>query len=245
MEGSAAVLLGVSRAYKESSNCRMEAQYALQKKKPLVPLMLVEGYEADGWLGLMLGTSMWYALYGSTLTSDGAFEDRMDALCRELGDWGRADSVASGEQEAEVNVEPEPEPHSAGADALVELVQELEELKLLALSRRALSMGAVAESVDEAMDADDGRSALIALIVSIESSRGPAERMVSALEGGGEASADIVIGVLDHTISVLEHVSVSCARKSRKVVRALLERTEATSEAVSYTHLTLPTKRIV
>eukprot|EP01047_Picozoa_sp_COSAG01_P129822 COSAG01_NODE_59323_length_301_cov_0.396040_1_plen_64_part_10 len=32
VEGSAAVLLGVSRAYKESSNCRMEAQYALQKK---------------------------------------------------------------------------------------------------------------------------------------------------------------------------------------------------------------------
>eukprot|EP01046_Picozoa_sp_COSAG06_P122583 COSAG06_NODE_70305_length_192_cov_314.774194_1_plen_28_part_10 len=27
------VLIGVSRAYKESSNCRMEAQYALQKKK--------------------------------------------------------------------------------------------------------------------------------------------------------------------------------------------------------------------
>eukprot|EP01046_Picozoa_sp_COSAG06_P078686 COSAG06_NODE_26252_length_618_cov_2.210019_1_plen_199_part_10 len=93
-------------------------------------------------------------------------------------------------------------------------------------------MGAVAESVDEAMDADDGRSALIALIVSIESSRGPAERMVSALEGGGEASADIVIGVLDHTMSVLEHVSVSCARKSRKVVRALLERTEAAAEVV-------------
>eukprot|EP01046_Picozoa_sp_COSAG06_P052887 COSAG06_NODE_9000_length_2014_cov_3.650835_2_plen_609_part_01 len=58
VEGSAVVLIGVSRAYKESSNCRMEAQYALQKKKPLVPLMLVEGYEADGWLGLLLGTSM-------------------------------------------------------------------------------------------------------------------------------------------------------------------------------------------
>eukprot|EP01046_Picozoa_sp_COSAG06_P129623 COSAG06_NODE_78851_length_109_cov_20.500000_1_plen_26_part_10 len=26
----------MSRAYKESSNCRMEAQYALQKKKALV-----------------------------------------------------------------------------------------------------------------------------------------------------------------------------------------------------------------
>eukprot|EP01043_Picozoa_sp_COSAG02_P134606 COSAG02_NODE_72776_length_181_cov_32.524390_2_plen_27_part_01 len=27
----------------------MEAQYALQKKKALIPLMLTEGYEADGW----------------------------------------------------------------------------------------------------------------------------------------------------------------------------------------------------
>ena len=67
VEGSAVVLIGVSRAYKESSNCRMEAQYALQKKKPLVPLMLMQGYEADGWLGLLLGTSMWYALYGAEM----------------------------------------------------------------------------------------------------------------------------------------------------------------------------------
>ena len=48
VEGSEVVLIGVSRAYKESSNCRMEAQYALQKKKPLIPLMLTHGYEADG-----------------------------------------------------------------------------------------------------------------------------------------------------------------------------------------------------
>ena len=68
VEGAAAVMIGVSRAYKESSNCRMEAQYALQKKKPLVPLMLVQGYEADGWLGLLLGTSMWYGFYGATLS---------------------------------------------------------------------------------------------------------------------------------------------------------------------------------
>ena len=118
------------------------------------------------------------------------------------------------------------------ADELSKMVHELQGLKLLALSKRALSMGIDAESVEEAMDADDGRSALIALIVSIESSRGPAERMVSALEGGGEASADIVVGVLDHAMSVLEHLSVSCARKSRKVIRALLERTEAISEVV-------------
>eukprot|EP01046_Picozoa_sp_COSAG06_P031864 COSAG06_NODE_3138_length_5802_cov_15.311766_3_plen_889_part_01 len=89
VEGSVVVLIGVSRAYKESSNCRMEAQYALQKKKALVPLMMTEGYEADGWLGLLLGTSMWYGFYGETLSSESAFESRMDALAREIGSRGR------------------------------------------------------------------------------------------------------------------------------------------------------------
>ena len=92
VEGSAVVMIGVSRAYKESSNCRMEAQYALQKKKPLIPLMLTQGYEADGWLGLLLGTSMWYGFYGETLSDGSAFEARMDALCREIGCRGRADA---------------------------------------------------------------------------------------------------------------------------------------------------------
>merc|ERR1712100_926887 len=93
VEGSEVVLIGGSRAYKESSNCRMEAQYALQKKKALVPLMMTEGYEADGWLGLLLGTSMWYGFYGETLSSASVFESRMDALCREIGSRGRADAM--------------------------------------------------------------------------------------------------------------------------------------------------------
>ena len=38
VESSEVMLVGVARAYKESSNCRMEAQYALQKKKALIPL---------------------------------------------------------------------------------------------------------------------------------------------------------------------------------------------------------------
>ena len=95
VEGSAAVLIGVSRAYKESSNCRMEGQYALQKKKPLIPLMLVEGYEADGWLGMLLGTSMWYGFYGDALSSESGFESRVDSLARELGARGRADAGAA------------------------------------------------------------------------------------------------------------------------------------------------------
>ena len=49
-----------------------------------------------------------------------------------------------------------------------ELMKELEGMKLRALSKRALSMGIAAESVEDAMDADDGKAALISLIVEVE-----------------------------------------------------------------------------
>ena len=62
--------------------------------------MLTQGYEADGWLGLLLGTSMWYGFFGETLSSSSAFDGRVDALCRELGERGasqwRDELVASG-----------------------------------------------------------------------------------------------------------------------------------------------------
>ena len=75
-------------------------------------------------MGLLLGTSVWYALYGTTLESESAFEDRMDALARELGSRGRADAVvaaAAGQrqssdvaapctQEEALPPEPAPEP---------------------------------------------------------------------------------------------------------------------------------------
>ena len=95
-------------------------------------------------------------------------------------------------------------------------------MQLIALWKRALSVGVDAESVDDAMDADDAKSAVIGLIVAIESSRGPADRVVSSLEPGGEACVETLSGVLDHAMSVLEHLSVSCVRKSRKAVRVLL-----------------------
>ena len=54
------MLYGVSLAYKESSNCRMEANYAHQQELDMIPLMMTQGYSAKGWLGLILGTRMWY-----------------------------------------------------------------------------------------------------------------------------------------------------------------------------------------
>ena len=89
VENACVVLMGVSREYKESTNCRLEAQYAMQREVPVVPLLLVEGYRADGWLGMLMGTRLWYGFFGTTLASEGAFEAKMDELCRELGDRGR------------------------------------------------------------------------------------------------------------------------------------------------------------
>jgi hypothetical protein len=95
VEDSAMMLIGVSRAYKGSSGCRLEAQYGMQRKIDMIPLMMEEGYQPDGWLGMLMQTRMWYPLYAATLASDAAFEDRMLALAREIGSRGRASGVAA------------------------------------------------------------------------------------------------------------------------------------------------------
>ena len=46
VEGAVAMCYGVCRAYKESANCRLEAQYAYQREKDMVPLLVEEGYRA-------------------------------------------------------------------------------------------------------------------------------------------------------------------------------------------------------
>eukprot|EP01047_Picozoa_sp_COSAG01_P009322 COSAG01_NODE_381_length_17848_cov_10.220338_10_plen_90_part_00 len=80
-------LAGVT--HKESTNCRMEAQYAHQQEKDMVPLMMEDGYWAKGWLGMILGMRLWYGFYGATVESDDAFEDKVNELCRELGERGQ------------------------------------------------------------------------------------------------------------------------------------------------------------
>ena len=96
VEDAAVVCYCLSSAYKESTNCRMEAQYAHQQQKDMVPLMVEEGYRADGWLGMLLGTRLYYVFFGSTLSSDAAFEGKMEELCRELGERGKGVETAGG-----------------------------------------------------------------------------------------------------------------------------------------------------
>ena len=82
------------------------------------------------------------------------------------------------------------------------------------------------------MDAEDPKTALIALIVEIASSRGPTERMLSALQAGGETAADALTAVLDHAIEVVDHHAVSSPRRSRKPLTDLIDRVEFAVESV-------------
>eukprot|EP01050_Picozoa_sp_SAG11_P011513 SAG11_NODE_1224_length_5481_cov_3.755853_2_plen_91_part_00 len=77
VEGACVMLMGVSREYKESTNCRLEAQYAMQREVEAVPLMLSEGYQADGWLGFMIGTRLWFGFYGDVLANESLFDAKV------------------------------------------------------------------------------------------------------------------------------------------------------------------------
>lgn len=55
VERASVVLLCMSKDYKESHNCKLEANYAVLKRAPYICLKLEEGYEPDGWLGIILG----------------------------------------------------------------------------------------------------------------------------------------------------------------------------------------------
>ena len=44
------MLYGVSEKYKESGNCRLEANYAHQQDVDMIPLLVEKGYRPKGWL---------------------------------------------------------------------------------------------------------------------------------------------------------------------------------------------------
>ena len=59
VEGSKCVLMCMTEKYKQSTNCRAEAEYAFQLNKPVIPLIMQQNYKPDGWLGLILGSKIY------------------------------------------------------------------------------------------------------------------------------------------------------------------------------------------
>ncbi|KAI8503143.1 hypothetical protein Bbelb_189640 [Branchiostoma belcheri] len=87
VENSAVVIIAMSHMYKESPNCRTEAEYTFQLRKDIVPLMMESHYKPDGWLGMILGAKLYIDFSGTQ-----AFDSAMAKLIKELGVRGREDT---------------------------------------------------------------------------------------------------------------------------------------------------------
>ncbi|PAA90010.1 hypothetical protein BOX15_Mlig002835g1, partial [Macrostomum lignano] len=64
VENSSIVLMCMSRKYKDSNNCRLEAEYAHRNSKKLIPLLMERGYKPTGWLGIILGAGLYHDFSG-------------------------------------------------------------------------------------------------------------------------------------------------------------------------------------
>jgi hypothetical protein len=53
-------------------------------------LMMEASYRPKGWLGLIMGTRMYYKFHGDDLEDEAVFQQRMDSLTREIGDRGKS-----------------------------------------------------------------------------------------------------------------------------------------------------------
>ena len=83
------MLICVSLAYKESANCRLEAQYGHSQKIEMVPLMMERDYRPTGWLGLLIGSRLWYPFHPEAVQTDEQFDLQIEATVRAIGDRGK------------------------------------------------------------------------------------------------------------------------------------------------------------
>ncbi|KAH3859833.1 uncharacterized protein LOC127871977 [Dreissena polymorpha] len=97
VENAELVLMCVSQKYKNSPNCRAEAEYAFQKKKNIIPLKMDRGYDPDGWLGFICGAKLFYDFSGKY-----SFDDKLNALIRELAKHWTSKGLQS-----ELSIQPE------------------------------------------------------------------------------------------------------------------------------------------
>ena len=112
VEDAAVVLVCVSQRYKESPNCRSEAEYAYQLRKDIIPLMMQRNYQADGWLGMLVGTKLWIGFQNKQIV-----DSAVGKLIRELGGRGKDGDATDGPPEevirpSETNVVTAPRPRT-------------------------------------------------------------------------------------------------------------------------------------
>ena len=168
VEGAVVMLIGVSRQYKESTNCRLEAQYAMQREVQTIPLMLAEKYQADGWLGMLIGTRMWYGFYGAVLSDDSAFEIKVSELCRDLGVRGRRGAAGrSLLPPDDRGAEEDKKQTDSGGGELEQFKLGLMQQRMAVLKKQAREGGVSAEAVGEVDESDDPKYAIVTILLAL------------------------------------------------------------------------------
>ncbi|XP_078366964.1 uncharacterized protein LOC144650989 isoform X1 [Oculina patagonica] len=98
VENASVVLVCVSQKYKESPNCRSEAEYTYQLHKDVIPLMMDSKYRPDGWLGFIVGSKFWI-----DFSEKHKLDSNADKLVRELGNRGKITAQGNTVQAKPVN----------------------------------------------------------------------------------------------------------------------------------------------
>lgn len=81
IESSFCVLICVCEKYRISENCQLEAKYANKLRKPIIPLIMQEGFDkVDGWLGFILSDKIFINFVSKRYT----FEDCIQNLNKEI-----------------------------------------------------------------------------------------------------------------------------------------------------------------
>eukprot|EP01050_Picozoa_sp_SAG11_P019096 SAG11_NODE_2989_length_2787_cov_1.598586_3_plen_237_part_01 len=132
--------------------------------------MLSEGYQADGWLGMLVGVRMWYGFYGRVLSDESTFEGKMSELCRDLGARGRWSAPQAFSFETGPHAAAFESPHA-----------EMSTMKMSALKSRALGLGVDAAAVDGVDNSDDPKQEIIALLLDVEASNDTSEALHAEL----------------------------------------------------------------
>ena len=94
VENSSVILICLSERYKESPNCRSEAEYTYKLGKDIIPLMMQHNYKPDGWLGMLVGTKFWIDFHSKHVVKPGVTK-----LIKELGGRGKDVDVTDGPYE--------------------------------------------------------------------------------------------------------------------------------------------------
>ncbi|XP_046350500.2 uncharacterized protein LOC124131332 [Haliotis rufescens] len=87
VEGASVVVVCMSERYKLSQNCRSEAEYAFDLRKPIIPLILQRDYKPNGWMGIIKGTKLYFDFSGKY-----PFDQKASELIKELGIRGKTGS---------------------------------------------------------------------------------------------------------------------------------------------------------